>query len=239
MNATARTAGSLLVAVPLILTAGFTGLQMTFEYPDILRHPAGEVLTRFAAAGTDLHLYWYAMMFAALLMIGAAIAAGLHFWKRDNFLAALSIGAGGLAGLVQALGLLRWVMLVPSLAAIYVAPGVTEVEQSMAVALFDAANHYLGMGVGEHLGYFFTAIWTVLTAALIFRTNRIMAVAGIVIALGVISGMLEPYGVALTGMINATSYTLWAVWTLIVGIIILRSKGQATAAPHSPVELPI
>ena len=49
---------------------------MTFEYPDILRHPAGEVLTRFAAAGPDLHLYWYAMMSAALLMIGAAIALG-------------------------------------------------------------------------------------------------------------------------------------------------------------------
>ena len=46
-----RTAGALLVAVPLIFTAGFTGLQMTFDYPDILRHPAGEVLTRFAGSG--------------------------------------------------------------------------------------------------------------------------------------------------------------------------------------------
>lgn len=63
------------------------------------------------------------MMFAALLMIGGTIAAGLHFWKRNNLIAALSIGAGVLAGLVQALGLLRWVMLVPSLAAMYVAPG--------------------------------------------------------------------------------------------------------------------
>jgi Domain of unknown function (DUF4386) len=228
MNATSRTAGTLLVAVPLIFTAGFTGLQMTFEYPDILRHPAGEVLTRFAAAGADLHLYWYAMMFASLLMISAVIAAGLHFWKRDSFLAALSIGAGVLAGLVQALGLMRWVMLVPSLAAMYVAPGATETEQSMAVALFDAANHYLGMGVGEHLGYFFTAIWTVLVSALVFRTSRIMAAAGIIIALGVISGMLEPFGVPLTGMINAISYTLWALWTLVLGIVVLRGKRQAT-----------
>lgn len=227
MNAS-RTAGTLLVAVPLIFTAGFTGLQMTFEYPDILRHPAGEVLTRFAAAGPDLHLYWYAMMSASLLMIGAAIAAGLHFWNRDNFLAALSIGAGLLAGLVQALGLLRWVMLVPSLAAMYVAPGATEIEQSMAIALFDAANHYLGMGVGEHLGYFFTAIWTALASALIFKTNRVLAVAGVVIAVGVISGMLEPFGVPLTGLINSISYTLWALWTLILGIVMLRGERQTT-----------
>ncbi len=226
MTPISRTAGTLLVAVPLLFTAGFTGLQMTFEYPDILRHPAGEVLTRFAAAGVDLHLYWYAMMFASLLMIGAVIATGLHWWKRDSFLAALSIGAGVVAGLVQALGLLRWVMLVPSLAAMYVVPGATEIDKSMAIALFDAANHYLGMGVGEHLGYFFTAIWTVLAAALMFKTNRIMAATGILIAVGVISGMLEPFGVPLTGMINSISYTLWALWTLILGIIVLRSQRQ-------------
>lgn len=231
MNPTLRTAGILLLAVPLIFTAGFTGLQMTFEYPDILRHPAGEVLTRFAAAGADLHLYWYAMMAASLLMIGAVIAFGLQFWKQDNLLAALSIGAGVLAGLVQALGLLRWVMLVPSLAAMYVAPGATEMEQSMTIGLFDAANHYLGMGVGEHLGYFFTAIWTALASALIFKTNRILAAAGTVIALGVISGMLEPFGVPMTGMINSISYTLWALWTLILGVVLLR--GERSAATHA------
>ena len=234
MNATSRTAGILLIAVPLIFTAGFTGLQMTFDYPDVLRHPAGEVLTRFAAAGGDLHLYWYAMMSASLLMIGGAIAAGLHFWKRDSFLAALSIGAGVLAGLVQALGLLRWVMLVPSLAAMYVAPGATEVEQSMAVALFDAANHYLGMGVGEHFGYFFTAIWTALASMLILKANRIMAAAGIVISLGVISGMLEPFGVPMTGMINSISYTLWALWTLIFGIVVLRGERRAMEVVAQP-----
>lgn len=234
MNASSRTAGILLIAIPLIFTAGFTGLQMTFEYPDVLHFPAGEVLTRFAAAGADLHLYWYAMMFAALLMIGAAIAVGLHFWKRDTFLAALSIGAGVLAGLVQALGLLRWVILVPSLAAMYVAPGATEMEQSMAVALFDAANHYLGMGVGEHFGYFFTAIWTALASVLILKTNRIMAFAGVATSLGVISGMLEPFGVPMTGLINSVSYTLWALWTLIFGIVVLRGAHRAIEVVAQP-----
>jgi hypothetical protein len=227
---TSRTAGALLVAVPLIFTAGFSGLQVTFEYPDILRQPAGAVLTRFAAAGPDLHLYWYAMMFAALLMTGGTIAAGLHFWKRNNLIAALMIGAGVLAGLVQALGLLRWVMLVPSLAAMYVAPGASEIDKTMAVALFDAANHYLGMGVGEHLGYFFTAIWTALVSVLIFGTNRIIALSGILIAVGVLSGMLEPYGVPLTGMINSVSYSLWALWTLILGVVIFRGKDQTFSA---------
>lgn len=234
MTTEVRTTGILLVAVPLVFTAGFTGLQMTFEYPDILRHPAGEVLTRFAAAGADLHLYWYAMMAAALAMIPAAIGLGLHLWERDRYLAALSIGAGVLAGLVQALGLLRWVLLVPGLAASYVAPGATEVQQQMATALFDAANRYLGMGVGEHFGYLFIAAWTVLAAVLIVRQHRYIAAAGVLISLGVVAGMAEPFGVPMAGAINAISYTLWAVWTLILGIVVLRGeRREALPAPRA------
>jgi hypothetical protein len=234
LTTTDKTAAALLIAVPLIFTAGFTGLQMTFEYPDILRHPAGEVLTRFSQSGADLHSYWYAMMFASLLMIGGVIALGLRLWQRDSLLAGLSIGAGVLASLVQALGLLRWVLLVPSLAALYVAPGASELDKAMAVSLFDFANHYLGMGVGEHLGYFFTAIWTVLASALLFNTNRILAVSGVAIAIGVASGMLEPFGVPMTGAVNAISYTLWALWTLLLGITILRTRSTAALPVGQP-----
>ncbi len=233
MTNTVRTAGILLIAVPLVFTAGFTGLQVSFDYPDILRHPAGEVLSRFAAAGADLHLYWYAMMVAALAMIPAAIGLGLNLWQRDRHLAALSIGAGVLAGLVQALGLLRWVMLVPGLAAGYTAPDATEAQRQLAVALFDAANRYLGMGVGEHLGYLFTAAWTVLIAALIVRQHRNIAAAGALIALGVLAGMAEPFGAPLAGAINAISYTLWAVWTLVLGAVVLRGERQAPAVQQA------
>jgi hypothetical protein len=92
----------------------------------------------------------------------------------------------------------------------------------MAVALFDAANHYLGMGVGEHLGYFFTASWTVLVSALVFKDHRVVAIAGIIIATGVATGMLEPFGVPVVGAVNAIAYTLWALWALILGVVLLR-----------------
>lgn len=218
---------ALLIAVPLVFTAGFTGLQMTFDYPDILRHPAGEVLTRFAGAGADLHLYWYAMMAAALGMIPATIGAGLVLWKRDSFLASLSIGFGVLAGLVQALGLLRWVILAPSLASAYIAPGATEIDKAMAVSIFDAANLYLGLGVGEHLGYLFTGVWTLLVSALVFDQRRILAVAGAALSVGVMAGMLEPFGVPMAATINAISFSLWALWTLVLGVTMLFGMKQA------------
>lgn len=221
MTSARNTAGLLLIVVPLVFTAGFTGLQMAFDYPDILRHPGGEVLTRFAAAGADLHIYWYAMMAAALGMIPATVAAGLHFWKRDNLLASLAIAFGALAGLVQALGLIRWVLLVPGLAATYLAPGASDADKAMAVSIFDATNLYLGLGVGEHLGYLFTGVWTLLVSALLFSDRRVLSLSGFVLSLGVMAGMLEPFGAPMAATINAIAYSLWALWALILGVMLL------------------
>lgn len=234
MTAARGAAGALLIAVPLVFTAGFTGLQMTFEYPDILRHPAGEVLTRFANAGADLHIYWYAMMAAAIGLIPASIATGLHLWKRDGLLAGLSIGFGVLAGLVQALGLIRWVMLVPVLVTNYTAPGATEIDKAMAVALFDATNAYLGVGVGEHLGYLFTGVWTLLVSALLFSDRRILAVSGMALSLTVMAGMLEPFGVPYTADINAIGFSLWALWALVLGVMMLVRDHAAASAHAQP-----
>jgi hypothetical protein len=220
-------AGLLLVAVPLVFTAGFTGLQLSFDYPDILRRPAAEVLARFAEGGGLLLGYWYAMMLAAILLVPTAVALAMHLWRRDPLLAALSAAFGVLAGLVQALGLLRWVILVPSLAA---QNGLGGVEAEAAGHLFDAANRYLGMGVGEHFGYLFTAVWTALVAALVWTPNRLVALAGLAIALGVAAGMLEPFGVPFTATINAVAYSLWALWALMLGIVVLRSERSAPGA---------
>lgn len=227
MSSARTPAGLLLIIAPLIFTAGFTGLQMTFDYPDILRRPAGEVLTRFASAGIDLHIYWYAMTCAALALIPAAVLAALHFWKRDAVLAGLASAFGILAGLVQALGLIRWVMLVPALASSYTAGGATDADRAMAAAIFDAANRYLGVGVGEHLGYLFTALWTLLISALIFQDRRILAVGGVAISLGVLAGMLEPFGLPMAADINAFAFALWALWALALGVALLLEARRA------------
>jgi hypothetical protein len=224
--------GALMIAVPVVFATGFTGLQMVFEYPDILRHPAGEVLTRFAEGGVELHLFWYAMMAAALAFIPAAIAMALHYWKSNPTVAAFSAGFGILGGLVQALGLLRWVMLVPALAATYVAPDATEAQKDIAVALFDAANRYLGMGVGEHLGYLFTALWTLTIALLVWKQFRWLALAGVAIAAGVAVGMLEPFGVPGAGDINSIAFSVWALWALALGAALLwKGKPAVISAP--------
>lgn len=66
------------------------------------------------------------------------------------------------------------------------------------------------------------------------QKHRYLAIAGAVIALGVLAGMAEPFGAPLTGMINSISYTLWALWTLALGVVTLRGeKLQAVPAPRA------
>lgn len=222
--------GGLLVAVPLVLVAGFTGLQMTFEYPDILRHPAGEVLTRFAAGGADLHVYWYAMFIAALALIPAAVGFAVMNFRDSPFAAALAGTLGVLAGLVQGLGLLRWTVLVPGLATAYTAPGATELDKALAASAFDTANAYLGMGVGEHIGYLMTALFTVAVAATLIKRWPAMAWAGVVLAAGVAFGTLELGGVPMAAIVNAIAYMGWSLWAVVLGALIVW-RGRTMDVP--------
>ncbi len=66
------TAG-LLIAVPILFLLFYGLLTMTFDYPGILREPAGEVLRRFAAGGPSLVLLWYGFALTPAFFIPAAI----------------------------------------------------------------------------------------------------------------------------------------------------------------------
>jgi hypothetical protein len=100
-------------------------------------------------------------MLSGLLLIAAVVLLGQALGLTGIVPIAVTIGV--LAGLVQMLGLLRWVYLVPSLARTYADPAVEKEQREASLAVFRAMHQYLGVGVGEHLGYLFTGLWSVLT----------------------------------------------------------------------------
>src|SRR5262245_29343508 len=200
-----RLTALLLVFVPIAFTICFTLLQMQFEYPDILRQPTADVLTKFQAGGSGLIAVWYALTLSAVLFIPlvvllhhllAAREASVALWVATVF--------GIVAGLAQTLGFLRWPFLVPHLARAYLAPGASEAQRAAAALVFEAFHRYAGMAVGEHLGYLCTSVWTALAAIAMLRTAlfpRWLSAIGPVLAIGIAAGLAEPAGWELGGAI--------------------------------------
>ena len=91
-------------------------------------------------------------------------------------------------------------------------------------------HQYLGVGVGEHLGYLFTGLWSVLTGVAIVGTELVpawMGWVGIVVGAGLIVGSAEflgrdeERGWALAGAAIPILYVAWSLWLLALGVAVI------------------
>ena len=220
--------GAFLILAPLWFNATFALLGKRFDYPDILRRPATEILDRFRAGGSSLILLWWAFTLSGLLLIPAVVLLGQALGFTG--IVPLAVTVGVLAGLVQMLGLLRWVYLVPSLARMSADPGIESGQREVSIAVFRAMHQFLGVGVGEHLGYLLTGIWSVLTGVAVVGRALVpawMGWAGIVVGVGLIIGSAEflgrdeEDGWALAGAAIPILYIVWSLWLLGMGIALI------------------
>jgi Domain of unknown function (DUF4386) len=221
-------AGILLIVAPLWFNATFALLGKRFDYPDILRRPATEILDRFRAGGSSLILLWWMFMLSGLLLIPAVVLLGQALGFTGIVPVAVTVGV--LAGLVQMLGLLRWVYLVPSLARVNADSAVGSGQREATIAVFAAMHRYLGVGVGEHLGYVLTGLWSVLTGVAILGSQLIptwMGWIGIAVGAGLILGSAEFLGPneedgwPLAGAAIPILYVAWSLWLLTMGIALI------------------
>jgi len=222
-------AGVVLIVAPLWFNANFALLGKRFEYPDILRRPTSEVLERFRAGGAGLILLWWTFMLSGLLLIAGAVLLGQVLGFGVIVPVATTIGV--LAGFVQMLGLLRWVYVVPGLARAYTDPSAGTEQKEATAAVFRALHQSLGVGVGEHLGYLFTGIWSLLVGIAIVGDGTALPVwlgwPGVVIGAGLVVGSAEflgpneERGWGLAGAAIPILYIAWSVWLLAMGIALL------------------
>lgn len=220
MNLTRATA-LLLIALPVVFNAAFFLLQRTFEYPDILRKPVSYILERFRAGGRRLVVTWYVFMASSMLFVVIAILLPQVLLAGQPVLLAAATVVGVLAALVQVLGLIRWPFLVPTLARTYLDPAASPATREAVAVIFDAFNTYLGVAVGEHLGYLLTAVWTALIAVgMIAGGLPLLGWLGLVPALGIFLGVFEPAGWKPAAAINAISYVLWSLWLVVMGVVL-------------------
>lgn len=227
MQRTLLGAAALILAIAFNLP--FALLAATFDYPDILRRPAGEVLDAFAAGGAPLILTWYAFALSAVgLMFFAPVQAlTTADWTRRPGLAVGAALMGALAGLAQAIGLFRWVFAVPALATLHAAPATDAATRASLETAFSLLNGWGGVAIGEHLGQILTLAWVIL-AALQALSNRqrlarpaaavaALAVAGIGFGLGEGLSIALGHDAPLLALATVAGYLAFSLWLLITG----------------------
>lgn len=227
---TATIAGLLLIVVPLAFNAAFAALSARFDYPDILRQPTADVLAKFRAGGTSLVLTWWAFALTAVLLAPLVVLLSSAISDADRTLLNVATAVGVLAALVQFLGLVRWPFLVPYLARAAAEPDASPARREAVDVVFESFNRYLGVAVGEHLGYGLTGAWTTLAGAALTQTSAVPAWVGVV---GVVIGPLlmvcslefvgghEPTGWKLAERLTPPTYIAWSLWLTATGVALL------------------
>ena len=105
-----------------------------------------------------------------------------------------------------------------------------EAPTGASLAVFRAMHQYLGVGIGEHLGYLFTGAWSVLVGVAIARRDVMpswLGWVGVVVGAGLILGSAEflgpneENGWTLAGAAIPILYVVWSLWLLAMGIALV------------------
>jgi hypothetical protein len=227
-----RAAGGLLIFLPLAFNAFFFLLGRFFDYPAVLRSPTEHILGRFQAGGVRLKLLWYGLMLTAVLLAPLAVLVGQVLSQDGLAVVPVATTIGVLAAVVQFLGLARWPFLVPALARAYTDPASSPATREATTVAFESFHRYLGVGIGECLGYLLTGAWTLLVAIAMLESSAFaawLAWPGIVIGLFLIVGSLEfvgryeEKGWKLAGAIVPITYIAWSIWLILTGLVLLAA----------------
>jgi uncharacterized protein DUF4386 len=225
-----RAAGALLVGLPIAFNLFFFLLGRFFDYPRILRSPVGTILSRFQVGGLRLKVIWYGFMLTAVLLAPLAVLLGQVLARDGLELVPVATTIGVLAAGVQFLGLARWPFLVPALARTYEDPTSSPAAREATAVVFDSFHRYLGVAVGECLGYLFTGAWTLLVASAMLQSSSFedwLAWPGIAVGALLIVGSLEfvgrfeEHGWKFAGTVVPIAYIAWSLWLLAAGVVLI------------------
>ncbi len=227
-----QTTGILLIIAAIALLIPYTILTITFEYPDILRQDTGIILTKFYEGGNTLVWTWFAFAITGLPLIPAYSMIGQKLENKAPLVRmATTIGIIGL--IVQMIGLLRWTFVVPVLAETFVHAG-DEATKAAAVVSFKTIHQFGGVILGEHVGQLFTIIWTVMIT-LSFVHLKLMPKwvnwLGIVSSVIYFFAQAELFATVMKGfpvwdMAGFIGSTLWLVWLIAVGVMLIKNRKQ-------------
>jgi len=234
-----KTIGTLLIVGAVGVMIPYTVLTLTFDYPDILRQDTGSILTAFHGGGVSLILTWLAFALLGFPLIVAYSMIGQKLELQRTEMRWVTV-LGIISGIVQIIGLLRWVFIVPVLAANYVNAAEPAPREAISVS-FMVIHQFGGVLLGEHLGQLLTVIWTIFTAYALLKTaiiSRWLAYFAYAASFIYLLAQAELLATVVPGFptIDVAGFlgsTLWLIWIMLTGIQFLKHADITSNQPAS------
>jgi hypothetical protein len=213
-----------------LLSAGFLILAEQFSFPDILRASAQERLALFRENQSIVVAAYYMMGLTGITQIALAVAFHQSFARSGSTLLIAALVAGVLGGAFQAMGFMRWPIAVPYLAEQMAAAPNDDVRNVIAL-IEGVLNRYVGMVVGEHLGFLGQGLWTVFISAAMLRGPLFAwpyGAIGMALGLAILAGALEQLGppFAAIGFLSVPASAAWLGWLLMCGVSLARTQAD-------------
>ena len=220
--------GAVLVNIP------YTLLIMNFDYPDILRAPVDQILTQFQAGGSSLIYTWLAFAWVGLPMLFGAIMLKRILENEKSLFLETATTIGVIGFIVQVIGLLRWVFVVPVIARLYTDPAASASLKESLSALLMGIHQYGGVVLGEHIGQLFIIIWMSIISAILYKSPlfaKWVAWLGWIASAVYILAQTELFATAIPdfpviGWAGLSGSLLWLLWMIVIGVYLLKSKSD-------------
>jgi len=217
----------LLVLEPVLMYAAFFVLNSSIDWPASLDEPASVNLPLITQERGAVVLGYGAYLAYSLLILPLSVM--LYFALKGRGaspLLAVAAAAGVVSALARALGIVRWLFLMPSLAEIYLDPDAGEATRATIEVAYTAFNEYAG-GVGELLGVALTgALWVGLTSVALLRSGRFpnwLGLLGLLAAGLLLPGLLSVVGLDVGSLFAVIGGNVLLVWMLALALVLFRS----------------
>jgi hypothetical protein len=216
----AGTVGLILLQFATMWGAFFI-LAPSINWPASLDEPPAIILPLILDQSGAVFAGYLSYLIHALALIPLAILLR-DALRLDGAMGQAVIMLGVLAGFAKALGITRWLFLMPGLATAYTDPAASGSTQDAIAVVYEAFNAYAG-GVGELLGVgFFAAVWTIVISVAAMRQGwTLIGYSGFGAAALLLSTLLSVVGIESPIMLTLSG-VLWQFWTVALAVTIWR-----------------
>jgi hypothetical protein len=222
-----RVTGGILVVSAVAFAAAATVLSSTFDWPDILREPAGVVLPAVITGGPGLVWTWFATAWTYAILAVPMLLLPAVLGRRDDPVLVAATYVGATSVLLSLIGFLRWVFVVPPLARSYVSGD--PVTQAAVDAAWTAQHQFGGALLGEHLGQLLVIGWSATLSMVILRTGvlpRWLGISGLAVSVVYLLNQGDVLATAVPGfpvwhLAGLLGSTGWGLWVAALGVTVL------------------